>query len=190
MEQYNTMISRSLLLICMFLFLTSFLGFFEDPPYLGMVDRITSSYNKNLKKKHGLQVIGFGGAMMEDVEKINLHYVSYKRFNVQEARTLYFEIVKGLLEKVNADKKLRPFLHNYPFQIENLKISIRFEDSPGIRVPEEFVAYVSNIKNRVCYDKYVIDPNADHPVLRGKLTDLYEETYEEAVELLKVKQSD
>ncbi|MFT4553153.1 MAG: hypothetical protein ACI9S8_001789 [Chlamydiales bacterium] len=177
------MMTKLLLLIITFLSLTSFLGFFEEPSYIQMANRITNSYNRTLKKNHGLQVIGSGGAMMDNVKKINLHYTAYKRLSIQEARTLYIEVIEGLLEKVNTDDKLRPFLHNYPFEIKNLDISIRFEDSPGTRVPEDYVAFIFNNKDEIVFSAYRLDPDARDKIIDGKYYPLHKETYEEALRI-------
>lgn len=179
------MIKNILLSFCILLSLSSFLGFFEDPPYCRMVNNITSSYNKTLKKKHGLRVIGSGGGMMYDVEEIGLHYVSDKRLNIQETRILFTDIVEGLLEKINADKKLRPFLHNYPFTIENLDISISFADASAQWISENFVALAfNNSQNKIVYEAYTPHPPHKDSLLTGSFKSLHEETYTEALRMI------
>ena len=114
---------------------------------------------------------------MGDIQKINASYVSCDRMNVEEARRLYVDVVEGYLRRYNQNEEIRPYLHDYPFTIDNLDVKIGFENEQRHHMDRGFVAlmYVSN-KHRLLYRAY------DHE--KKKFINLYEEPYETARDIV------
>ena len=82
------------------------------------------------------------------------------------------------MKKYNINVKIRPFLHNFPFTLENMKISLSFEDESHKNQGEGYVAYAFIGKNRqIFYLGY------DHKT--EKLYDIHCEPYEKALEIVK-----
>ncbi|PIS00942.1 MAG: hypothetical protein COT84_04985, partial [Chlamydiae bacterium CG10_big_fil_rev_8_21_14_0_10_35_9] len=79
-----------------------------------------------------------------------------------------------LLQNVNDNEKVRKDLCQYPFKIENLKITISFESKQNIVNPER-ITFISARDNII---KYYHNPPTGYRVL------IHEETFEEAKEKL------
>jgi hypothetical protein len=164
--------------IILFPFLFSLFCGFKQPLYCKLSDKIYFSYNKEICNKNGLHLVGKGGAMMDDVQQVNAHYVSYDRLTVEEARRLYVDVAEGYLSRYNQNEEIRPYLHNYPFTINNFKIMIGFENENHQHMDKGFVAVVSNIESKgiIYYSSYNHETKA--------FIDLHEEPYETAREIV------
>src|ERR1700722_6640758 len=125
--------------VCL-LFVFVICGAFSEPKYCKLSDRIFIPYNKELRKQKHLYLMGSGGAMMDDIQKVNAHYVSFERLNIEEARKLYIEVTEGYLCRYNQNEQIRPYLHNYPFTIDNLEVMIGFENEQHRHMGQGFVA--------------------------------------------------
>mgnify|MGYP007027865603 CR=1 FL=1 len=165
--------------VCILIVLSSLINFsFKEPKYCKLSDKILNEYSKELKQQKEMILIGHGGAMMNDIQEVCMHYISYDRLSVEEARKLYINLANGLLEKYNADEKIRPYLHNFPFSYNNLDIMIAFEDKLSRRrLDDGSVALIFVAKDNLFYDGY--DSTTD------KLYTLYKEPYAKAVEIVK-----
>ncbi len=116
--------------------------------------------------------------MMDDVKKVNATYLSFAKLSVNEARNLYVEVVEGYLERFNRDEQIRPYLHNYPFTIENMKLMITFKDEYHRRRDGEDVTLMFMARgNLVYYCSYDYE--------KEDFVDLHEEPYEEAVRIVR-----
>ena len=156
----------------------------QSSNHIKEASRILNEYSKEIKEKYGLFTIGSGGAMMNDVKELDLHFEGISKITVSEARKLYIDIVEGLIEKVNNDKKARPYLHEYPFTYKNVKIRINFFKSPDFcmanRVDNGFVSSISILQNGfVCY--YTYDYTKEE---YKRFIKLHKEPYEEALKIV------
>ncbi len=110
------------------MFLLTAFGY-REPHYCKITDRIVDNYVKEYAKPRRLSLTGYGGAMMDDIQIIDFSFLSFEALNVEEARILYVEMMEEFLQRINAHEKIRPHLHNFPFEVANIKLSIAFEDS-------------------------------------------------------------
>jgi hypothetical protein len=159
--------------------LVIFVNFFScsTSKHCKISNKIFIAHNKELQKQKDIFLVGFGGAMMGDIQKVCAHYESHERLAVNEARSLYVEIIEGYLKKYNGDEVIRPFLHDYPFTIENLEVNIGFYDSIRQRIDNGFVAYMFIGKNHMLIYK-AYDPKTD------EFIHLYDEPYEVARQIV------
>ncbi len=97
--------------------------------YVKMSDRIVKQYNKEVAKPRNLYLSGSGGAMMNDIQRVILNFKSFDLLTVDEARALYIEMMEDFLSRMNQNGKIRPYLHDYPFGIDNFELTIGFRDS-------------------------------------------------------------
>jgi hypothetical protein len=159
-------------IFCVFVICCSF----KEIDYCNLSDKIFIPYNTELCKKRNLFLVGSGGAMMDDIQKVNASYFSFEKMTVEDARKLYVDIAEGYISRYNKNEQIRPYLHNYPFTIDNFHILIGFLDPSRTQSRHRgdgFVAMVVNSKkNRIFYCAY------DHE--KKKFVDLYEEPYETA----------
>lgn len=175
MSLCSNILGNKKILILIFVFITY--RTFGEPRYCKLSDRILFPYNKELFQKYRLALTGHGGAMMNDIQKVNAYYVSFQRMTVEEARRLYVDVIEGFLCRYNQNEEIRPYLHSYPFTIDNLHVRIGFEDEQRKHMSHGFVALMFVGKNQwLIYRAY--DPVND------KFVPLYEEPYETARDIV------
>jgi hypothetical protein len=92
------------------------------------------------------------------------------------ARELLVNVVEEYLSEINADERIRPYLHNYPFTDKNLEIEIVFRNPDGSKVASGKINVASADEGKIFY--YV-----DYPE-KHTLKILYEETYEQAIQAI------
>ena len=145
--------------------------------------RILNENSNEVKKKYDLITYGSGGAMMEDIEILDLRFNSVKKLTISEARKFYVNIIEELISKVNNDKKVRPYLHDYPFTRKNVDIMIVFYNSHNYikkNLVEENVALIGmTIKGHIIYKIYDHTKDEYHD-----LVTIHEESYEEALKIV------
>lgn len=123
----------------------------REPSYCRIVDQITNSYLKEMAIPHGLVLSGYGGAMMDDVQSITLRFLSHDSLNLNEARVLYVEMMEDFLHRVNCHEKIRPHLHDFPFGVDNIKLTISFEDPQGNIRGNGYIAMIFISKNHTIH---------------------------------------
>src|ERR1700728_5092837 len=92
-------------------------GYRSIPQHCKEADRIMLTHAKQVKKSDNFGVMGTGGAFMDDVKEILLVYQVNIALEPKDARRLYVKTASSLLELINNDEKIRPYLHQYPFTI-------------------------------------------------------------------------
>ena len=150
---------------------------YREPNHVRAIDKLMSSYSKQVKKQWGLRLAGRGGAMMYDVKEVTLAYNCTANVTLEEARKIYVNLVEGFVDLVNKDEPVRPYLHNYPFLPSNFDCSIIFVGENGRFHANEKITCVSKVKEKIYYSGY--DP------VKDMLYDIHAEPYEEAVRLVR-----
>jgi len=120
------LISRNFILLPIFCILMSF-GI-REPNYCKIARRIAGTYAIEFAQPRGLQLTGYGGAMMGDIQEIELRFLSLEYLNIAAARKLYVEMMEEFLCRINTCEKIRSHLHNFPFEVANINLTIGFED--------------------------------------------------------------
>lgn len=173
----NYILVSKFLAACGLFFLCASFGY-REPAYCKMVSRITKDYLKESAIPRRLLLTGYGGAMMKDVEEVFLTFLSFDALNVDKARILYVEMMEEYLKKINHHDKIRPYLHNFPFIIDNIKLDIGFEDCKRKITQDGHVAFIFMGRNHtIYYDAY--DPETE------EFYSLHRESYEEALKIVK-----
>ncbi|NNM43193.1 MAG: hypothetical protein HKM07_02495 [Chlamydiae bacterium] len=143
--------------------------------YEQIADAITAETAKKLQKEKGLILAGTGGKMMADIQMMMMSFDYYHVVNLQTARKLIASTVQEYLSAINANEKIRPYLHEYPFTVKNVEISIVFFTPDGSDVALNEITIASLNQGLITY--YVDTPD------KIKLKILHTETYEEALKL-------
>jgi hypothetical protein len=168
------LVNRIVCFFLLFLALTSF-GY-REPNYCQMVDRITKNYLKEVAKPLNLKLSGYGGAMMGDIQSVTLRFLSYEILNVNEARMLYIKMMEEFLIRINQNDKIRPYLHDYPFEIKNIELVIGFDDANGHILGDGHVAHMFIARNNTLYYE-AYNPETE------KFYTLHKENYGEALKI-------
>ena len=135
-----------------------------------------------MKQEHGFLCIGSGGSMPYDVESIDIEFNVYQRATIEKARELIIMATRKLQKIVNAHKKIRPYLREYPFGSRRAFISLSFCKENHEHYADGSIAYIFHSYNQsldrdiLCY--FIEDPEADETV------NLFDEPYEEAEKIV------
>jgi len=132
------------LIFFMFLFVPSLFA----ANYFKLSDQIVNTYDKQFAKPRGLHLSAQGGAMMDDIKKVILNFKSCDALTIDEARVLYVEMMEEFLCRVNQNEKIRPYLHNYPFEPHNFGLTIGFRNTERKITDDGHVALMFIGKNQ------------------------------------------
>ena len=147
-----------------------------EPSYWKLVDSITKNYVKETAAPKRLDLYGYGGGRMYDIEEVILRFFCCDHLTVEGARVLYVEMMEEYLKQINCNEEVRPYLHNYPFNIDNIKLTISFLDAQGHTLGDGHVALVFISRNHtIDYAAYNTDTE--------EFYSLHEEPYEEALKI-------
>ena len=119
--------------------------------YEGYVNEIVRDFAKDMKSKYGLYCYGSGGSMPNDIEEIEVLFISYQKSTVEDARKMEVNAVEELLQRINAHDKIRPYLREYPFNQARVGISISFRTKNNERPIDGSVALVFLARNKIFY---------------------------------------
>ena len=152
----------------------------KEPIYGKYVDEIVDSYLKHIKKQYGLECFGTGGGFLSNVNNISLHFdAPSQKINIGNARVLLINCTEELLQRINKNEQIRPYLEHYPFTSKGISINVIFYDYLNEKLPEEFLKGATVTEGVVYYSRYNQKTE--------KFEDFYKEPYSEALE--KVKES-
>lgn len=145
----------------------------QPAEYLKYVSEVTQQFEKEMKNEYGLLCIGSGGSMPHDVEKIEIHLLSYQKGTIDKARELEVKATEKLTNLINENKKLKPFLREHPFPSNRTVISLAFYDKNNQYYNDGSVSYVFHVRKKIFYR--AVDSKT------GNFIPLTEEPYEEAL---------
>lgn len=165
-------------------------------PYEKYVNEIINSFATDMKKEYGLVCVGSGGRMPQRVEKVSVSFHAYRRATLEEARELVVKSTQKLVDRINANEKIRPYLMEYPLTWKEVDISIAFHQKgdPSSYYLDGSVAFVcrarddklsycaAELQERVRPDFVYPDGKVQFGkvVEEEKFVDLMDEPYEEA----------
>lgn len=162
-----------LTLICLF---TSCIFMDERSKHEKIADKLSAKISKEIQQKFHVIQDGYGGGMYGTINLICLSYQYRKPAITQdEARNLIVPIIQLFLQRINENEEIRPYLKNYPFQVENIEVSISIHDYEGNMLVDPSIALVSNYLDRIGYTIL-------YPEGLCKEKSKYRETYAEALE--------
>jgi hypothetical protein len=150
---------------------------FKEPEYVKISNCIVLQYSQELADQKKIFLDGSGGAMMDDIQRVTVSYISNAELSLEQARTLYINVMQEYLERYNANEKIRPYLHNFPFTAENIDLKLSFEKESGQRQCSGDVAFVFMVNNVIYYDSYNNE--------KSTFYSLHKEAYADALKIVK-----
>ena len=141
-----------------------------------IANKITLQTTQELEKKYNLIPVGTGGSMMDNIKMMALSFRYFGEINIDTSRELIVKAIEHYLKNINANTEIKTYLNNYPFTPGNIELRLfltrpNYQDFP----PEQLdciTAWDGNIEYKT-HNK------------NKKITSLHNETYEEAVVILK-----
>ena len=143
-----------------------------------LANEVRNQTFKQLKEILGLRPIGAGARMMDQIKVLGLNFQYDEEVDIDEARELLMTAGTLLMANVNANERIRPYLENYPFKPNNIRIRIFFE-KPNASKDDFDKLSVAVLMDGVL--EYRINSSET-----GRLKTIYEELFEEAKDRLKV----
>jgi hypothetical protein len=150
--------------------------------YLSQEEKIVNNILDNtariIEKKYKIQPSGEGAAMPEGVIRdLTLTFDTKGPFTKDYLRKLLIECAQELLNQINTNKSIQPFLEKIPFTIENVQIIIYNRDKNG---REAFDPEISTARISQGVLIYRTVDSSD----TFKFKNRFNETYDEALKAL------
>lgn len=164
------------------LFLIFFLsGCTNTVPHGKAADSVIFKFANSARRSQNLRLLAYGGAFLDDIKEFSFEFCSFRKMDLNEARTLLVENVEGLLNLINSDQSLMLYLHEFPFNYKRIEFSILFSKKKHHLefVETPFVAAVTVRDGMVSYQYYDFSTSS--------LETLHAESYLEACELSNIK---
>ncbi|NGX34800.1 MAG: hypothetical protein K1060chlam1_01156 [Candidatus Anoxychlamydiales bacterium] len=145
--------------------------------------------SKKFEKENNLVLVGNGvntdktidTPKRNSIHQFEVMFSSSEELNLKQARKKLTISVNRYLKEINENKKLRKYLCDYPFTNNNLFYSIFFYDKTGN------LRFENNIHSCVLDGDKIYYEIAHSD---GTYSFAHEETYEEALEIVKSEKSD
>jgi hypothetical protein len=117
-----------------------------------------------------------GVGMEKRFLRLELCFQVQRKMSKDEARDLLFVCAEELMNDINANERLRPYLLEYPFTLKNVEICFYLSDSDGkdLYHPDICVA---------AFKSYGLYFRTNDPDNEFKYLETSEETHEEALAL-------
>ncbi len=148
---------------------------FGEVDYERLADKVTNQTAKRLLIEKNLHCVGISGGMMGLIQRMGMVFDYNKSVSLEEARRLAVYAMGKYRKDINASKEIRPYLIEYPFPIDRLKISISFyKDDSLSQVDADQISTIFLFGDIVQYCL----PS------KGESIVLHQETYEEALKIV------
>jgi hypothetical protein len=137
---------------------------------------LTVKTAKILSETRNLRFNGFGGSGgMQGVVKMRAISLTSTNgpFNIEQARELVIYCAKIFLKEINNSKEIRPYLHHYPFTVNDIEVRVAGSSENKLVNKDSLIAYTSLIEGKI-----------DYCIRDECLKSVHEETYKEALEIL------
>jgi hypothetical protein len=148
----------------------------EKTDYCKLVTRLQNQHAQEMQSE-GYVLERTGGELCNDVEKIYVGFYSRKALTIDEVRKDYVKGVERFLTRINNDEPIRPYLHTYPFGVENLKYIMSFNESPVDSSGKGPVVHAFSCRGNIYYSVY--DPTLT------PLKTVHKEPYSEALRIVR-----
>jgi hypothetical protein len=140
------------------------------------VDQVIHQIAKEMKEEYSFRCIGDGGKMPQDIEEISVDFIDYKKATVEDARILEVNATEKFLKIINSHEKIRPFLREFPFKANRVKVYISFNKPDNTWYSDGSVAVVFQARDKLFFRQA-------QPITQDLLP-LHEELYETALKIV------
>ncbi len=98
----------------------------ETTPFEIALDDVFNAFKKAMRKKYKSECFGIGCKRTDTLEEAHAMFVIYQHADQDQARQIQTYAAETLLDLINSNQKLRPFLKEHPFPLNALKICLEF----------------------------------------------------------------
>jgi hypothetical protein len=128
---------------------------YADIDVMNVIDRYSKSIaieKKIILRSYGLQYAGRDNVYDGKIHIVDLSYSIDKNMNYEEARSLFYEIVDGLLDVINKTEYLGKYFHHSPIGYEDLWFSLNFDYDLKRTLKKDDVAQIVILENQIMYN--------------------------------------
>lgn len=143
--------------------------------YVKIAHRLTYKVASKLEREKGLQFVGRGGQMMDDIQMMAMSFDLYHEVDLKTARKLLIDTTREYLLAINNNEEVRPYLHQYPFTAKNIEIRIWIYNPDRSAVEFDKISYICALDGTLTYE---VEKPGKH-----MSTVIHEEAYEDALKL-------
>ncbi len=138
-----------------------------------LANHILRASSSRIMKETGLHPMGTIGQMRTTVQVLGLMFYSYYPLDISQGRKFLMKSVNAMMEEVNQETRIHPFLSRCPFRPRNIEIRIIVENQGENKLPDESLWGVHAAEGFLHYK--IADPKTKRLII------IYKETYEEAL---------
>lgn len=141
-----------------------------------LANQVRRKAASRLKEELKLRPCGTIGQMLHEIKILGLSFYYYKPVDILEGRKLLVKALDTVLEEVNNESQIHPYLIRFPFKPRNVEIQIFLWNPDGREVSSGSLNVIEASEGYLSYDIH-------HPTDPGFIT-VYKETYEDALQRL------
>lgn len=132
----------------------------QSAPHSDAGHALIGNFAKVAQQEYGLFLFGQGGGFIDTVNRFSFDFMSLEEMEKDKARRFYLTVLDRLLNMINSDVTLRPYLHHYPFTNRDVKLEISFCKDGDLRNEPDppYVAFVSMHEDIIEYAIKSTDP--------------------------------
>lgn len=151
------------------------------------LDKSLIPFANMVKMDRGLESWGIGGKLDNGVEEIRAKFIVRQHTSKEEARNLAVFFTENLIDYINRNEKLRPYLKEYPFPSSRVKFRINFTDRDCCSYFDGSMEMIVLEGNELSYYHRVIRPEEHLPEDYWLTTSVLwaKEPYPEALQIVK-----
>jgi len=155
----------------------------QEKPHEPLIDAILAAYQREMFKDYRFEFDRVGGKILDGVEEVVVRLICFQPTNLEKARELQIIATERLLNLINSNEKLRPYIKDYPLTLNNLKVSVLFRKKNYFPYFNGSMERASQEGDQICYYQEIPeDKNSKVFVSRPRETPLYaKESYQEAL---------
>lgn len=161
------------------------LSIHQPNAYEEEMDRLFVDLTNEVFNRYGLKRWSIGGKLTNGIREIGATFKIYQPMTQDQARQLLIELTDQLLSKLNSNEKIKPFLKQFPFPVDFLKIKIFSEQREGTSFPDVFIENVILEDNRIYFLQKTLLPKEEDKFFRdSEHISLPSESYSDAREIV------
>ena len=169
---------------------------FDDYPQMYPPYRLIKLFSKKLEEKKNLLLTSYGinnnlpkgyeykNGIGNFVATYSLFKKKSDKVSLDEAREVLVYVAENLLKEINSDPMVIPDLDVYPFTSDLIHVVIRFKDENHIELGQG-ISRVFFSDGKIEYEGYNISEYRNRLPAVGKHYTTHEESYEDALEIVK-----
>lgn len=96
--------------------------------YVHILNCVVNDYVEMLEEENDIHLVNKVGVMCNKIHFLGLHFASYKSIDQNTGRKMMLQLIDSFLERLNSNKRLRPFLCPFPFTENNIELRISFRN--------------------------------------------------------------